>query len=191
MSTPRPERDGSKRITTTVERPDLVDIAASWIWSAFWKKNGYSLEQIRALVLTSDATVGPSQCMVLLVDGVPVGTAGLIHNDLSSRPDLTPWLAAMYVRPESRGRGYALELIRAVEAAASVAGYRRIWVAIGRPFRPGWRLGGADAPRPLRPRSGGRIRRPDRSRSGFFLSAFGARSCPGTRSRAGEPHHAD
>ncbi len=84
-----------RTIVTTAARPDLIDTAADWIWNAFWKKNGFSYDDIRALVVTSDAVIGPSQCLVLLVDGVPVGTAGLIHNDLSSRPELTPWLAAM------------------------------------------------------------------------------------------------
>ena len=131
-----------KQIVTTVDRPDLIDVAAEWIWNAFWKKNGYTLEQIRALVISSNAVVGPSQCMLLLVDGVPVGTAGLIRNDLDSRPELTPWLAAMYVRPELRGRGYALELIRAVENAAVLAGYSQVWlytlVAEGLYLKAGW-----------------------------------------------------
>ncbi len=107
---------------TTVERPDLIDTAAAWIWGAFWQKNGYSLAQIRALVESSDAVVGPSQCMMVLVDTVPVGTAGLIETDLDGRPELTPWLAALYVQPASRGRGHALELIRAVEGEAVKAG---------------------------------------------------------------------
>ena len=132
-----------RQIVTTVERPDLIDTAAEWIWSAFWKKNGYSLPEIRALVESSDAVVGPSQCLLLLIDGVPVGTAGLIKSDLNSRQELTPWLAAMYVRPESRGRGYALELIRAVEAAAVKAGYDPIWLytfkAEGLYRKAGWR----------------------------------------------------
>ena len=131
-----------KQVVTIVERPDLIGVAAEWIWGAFWKKNGYTLEQIRALVMSSDAVIGPSQCMVLLVDGAPVGTAGLIENDLDSRPELTPWLAAMYVRPESRGRGYALELIRAVENTAVAAGYDRVWlytfVAEGLYLKAGW-----------------------------------------------------
>ena len=130
------------QIVSTVRRPDLVEVAAEWIWSAFWKKNGYSLEQIRALVLSSDALVGPSQCLLLLIDGEPVGTAGLIHNDLPSRSDLTPWLAAMYVKPQARGRGYARALIRAVEDAAASAGYERLWLytftAEGLYLKAGW-----------------------------------------------------
>ncbi len=131
-----------RQIVTTVDRPDLIDTAAEWIWNAFWKKDGYTFEQLRAMVISSDAVMGTNQCMLLLVDGVPVGTASLIKSDLDSRPELTPWLAAMYVRPDSRGRGYALELIRAVESAAVLAGYSHTWlytrVAEGVYLKAGW-----------------------------------------------------
>ena len=132
-----------KHVVTTVERPDLIGTAAAWIWNAFWRKDGSTLADIEALVASSNATVGPSQCMLLLIDGVPVGTAGLIGSDLDSRPELTPWLAAMYVEPQWRGRGYALDLIGAVEAAAVRSGYRRVWlytyVAEGLYLKAGWR----------------------------------------------------
>ena len=132
-----------KAIVTTVERPDLIDVAAEWIWTAFWKKNGYTLSDIRTLVAASNAVVGPSQCMLLLVNGEPVGTASLIVSDLSSRPELTPWLAAVYIRPDARGRGYALDLIRSVESTAIVAGFPCLWlytvVAEGLYLKAGWR----------------------------------------------------
>ncbi len=115
-------------ILTTVARPDLINVAAGWIWTAFRNHYGYSFDEIRVLVTTSDAVLGPPQCFVLLVDDEPVGTASLITNDLSSRPELTPWLAALYVRPDARGHGYALDLISTVEAAASVAGFERVWL---------------------------------------------------------------
>ena len=138
----RARRPPTKAIVTTAERPDLIDVAAEWIWAAFWKESGYSFDDICALVAASNAVVGPAQCFVLLVDGEPVGTASLIVNDLSSRPELTPWLAPLYVRTDARGHGYALDLIRAVEAAASVAGFDSIWLytstAEGLYLNAGW-----------------------------------------------------
>jgi GNAT superfamily N-acetyltransferase len=52
---------------------------------------------------------------------VPVGTASLVANDLPSRPDLTPWLASVLVRPQFRGRGYSAPLVRHVEGAAAAS----------------------------------------------------------------------
>jgi len=55
---------------------------------------------------------GPEQCFVLLVDEVPVATASFVHPDLPSRPNLTPWLAGVYVQPEFRCRGFASHSVR-------------------------------------------------------------------------------
>ncbi len=119
---------GAKSIVTTLRRPDLIDTVADWIWSTFWRPHGYDLAAIRALVQASDAEIGPSQCFVLLVAGQPVGTVGLIGHDLDDRPELTPWLAALYVRPEARGHGYARDLIREVENECVRAGVPELWL---------------------------------------------------------------
>jgi len=65
---------------------------------------------------------------VLLVNGCPVGTASLVAHDLDERPDLTPWLAGMYIEPHARGHGYATHLINVVEAAARKTAIPTLWL---------------------------------------------------------------
>ena len=129
-------------IVTIADRPDLVPVVAGWLWDAFWRKRGHSLGEIEDLVAASHARVGPPQCFVLLADGAPAGTAGLIASDCDERPDLTPWLAAMFVAPAHRGRGHALTLVRTVEDAARAAGVSTLWLytrtAQGLYDRAGW-----------------------------------------------------
>jgi GNAT superfamily N-acetyltransferase len=69
---------------------------------------------------------GVPSVFVAIAAGRPVGTASLVAHDLDSRPDLTPWLASVYVRPEWRGRGIASSLVRRVEAEASGNGIERL-----------------------------------------------------------------
>jgi len=65
---------------------------------------------------------------ILLADGEPVGTASLVAHDLDERPDLTPWLAGVFVEPHVRGRGYAGLLIAAVEQEACRASIPTLWL---------------------------------------------------------------
>lgn len=59
--------------------------------------------------------------VVAIEDSQLLGGALLIDSDLASRPDLTPWLAGVYVKAEHRGRGAASALVtRIVEEAAAL-----------------------------------------------------------------------
>ncbi len=48
-----------------------------------------------------------------------VGSAALVQNDMDTKPDLTPWLAAVYVKEGFRHQGVATELIARCEAEAA------------------------------------------------------------------------
>ena len=115
-------------ITRITDRPDLVPIVAHWLWHEFWQHDDYTLEQTRAVIAASVARSGPPQTFVLLLDDQPIGTASLATEDLDERPDLTPWLASVFVVPEARGRGYAARLVAAVEAACHSARISTVWL---------------------------------------------------------------
>ena len=114
------------RIVTLAERPDLVPVVAAWQTHAFpdEETEAAALARVSAQV----AAVGPDQVFVLLAGEGPAGTASLVRQDLPARPDLTPWLASVYVAPTYRGRGYAASLVAAVEAAAKNAAIRTLWL---------------------------------------------------------------
>jgi len=49
------------------------------------------------------------------------GSAMLVTHDLESHPELTPWLAGVYVKPQYRSRGFGAALIeRIVEEAQNL-----------------------------------------------------------------------
>jgi GNAT superfamily N-acetyltransferase len=79
---------------------------------------------------------------------VPIGTASLVHEDLESRQDLTPWLASVYVDPPFRGQGHARSLVRAIEATARARGVGRFWLytqdAAGLYAKLGWIAAGTE-----------------------------------------------
>ncbi len=89
---------------------------------------------------------GPTACFVAFEGGEPAGTASLVRQDLESRPDLSPWLAGVFVAPGFRGRGLATRLVRHVEAHAAAAGIPALWLytaaADGLYARLGWQGAG-------------------------------------------------
>ena len=106
------------KIVTLTEQPNLAHAVAEWLLDEFRHALSPSYDQEVTRLLAQKA---PEETFVLFDDDVPVGTASLVANDLPSRPDLTPWLASVLVRPQFRGRGYSAPLVRHVEGAAAAS----------------------------------------------------------------------
>lgn len=66
--------------------------------------------------------------LVALDHGEWIGTASLWEEDLEKRPDLTPWVAGVYVKEEYRGKGIATKLISEVLEMAKKLGYKKIYL---------------------------------------------------------------
>jgi N-acetylglutamate synthase-like GNAT family acetyltransferase len=123
----RPE-PRSIRAVTTRERPDLAPVVAAWLWESFARAGGRSFEETLEAVQGSITATEMPRTFVLLIDGKPVGTASLAPQDLEERPELTPWLAGVFVEPESRGQGLVAVLIKAVERECRDQAIKTLWL---------------------------------------------------------------
>jgi GNAT superfamily N-acetyltransferase len=131
-------------MVSTSDRPDLVPVVARWLWEAFWQDSGKEFEHLPEAVRKSSVTARLMPwTFILLADDVPVGTASLVEHDLDERPDLTPWLAGVFVGPCVRGLGHAGRLVSAVEQAARDAAIPTLWLYANKAeriyARAGWR----------------------------------------------------
>lgn len=106
------------KVVTLSEHPHLAPAVAEWLLDEFRHTRGPSHDQQVASLLAQKAK---EETFVLFDDDVPVGTASLVASDLPSRPDLTPWLASVLVRPQFRGRGYSAPLVKHVEGVAAAS----------------------------------------------------------------------
>ena len=119
-------------LVTIADRPDLAEPVARWLWDTWGREKGKPFERTLSGVASRTARVGLEQCFVALEDGVPAATASLVAEDADSRPDLSPWLASVFVAPGARGRGLARLVVTAVESAARTGGFTTLWLFTAR-----------------------------------------------------------
>src|ERR1700694_1519268 len=92
-------------------RPEFFDTVAMRIGRAWWEPNGTPLDHITGL-LRENMNASPIPFALVAHDGEAfLGTVSVIASDLKERPQLTPWVAAVLVEPEARGRGIGGALV--------------------------------------------------------------------------------
>jgi GNAT superfamily N-acetyltransferase len=59
---------------------------------------------------------------------VILGSASLIAHDMDTRPDLSPWLASVFVAEQHRGKGIGTALVRRVVQEAGMLGVANLYL---------------------------------------------------------------
>jgi GNAT superfamily N-acetyltransferase len=112
-------RDGNGRksmsdafiISDLRQRPEFVEVVADRIWQAWWKADGHPLDYISGR-LRENLNARPIPFALVAHDGDSfLGTTSVIAADLAERPQLTPWIAAVWVDPAARRRGVGAALV--------------------------------------------------------------------------------
>ncbi len=118
-----------RAIVSTALRPDLAETTGRWRWAEFFARNGVDRDTVLGRERAAARSEGPlPRVLVGLCGDEPVGMATLAAQDLDTRPDLTPWLAGVYVLPGHRRRGHARRLVAAIEDLAREAGFPTLWL---------------------------------------------------------------
>lgn len=116
-------------IAFLADQPQHLPVVAAWVYDQWHRhRPGETLETTAEMfraALQRDAI----PLTLLALDGdVPVGTASLFADDMETRPELTPWLASVYVAPERRGAGIGPRLVRAAEDVARQLGVKQLYL---------------------------------------------------------------
>ena len=87
---------------------------------AEWKhlNSSLTLEGRAEAIAKAAGREGIPSIFIALSEGQFVGSAALVQNDMDTKPDLSPWLAAVYVKEAFRHQGIATKLIARCEAEA-------------------------------------------------------------------------
>lgn len=105
------------------DRPEFADTLADRAWHAWWTDSGVTLDAYRAHLTPMLAGDGVPFGLVAHEGDRYVGSALVIESDLEAGPQLTPWIAALWVEPERRRQGVAATLIEAAQAEAARLGH--------------------------------------------------------------------
>ena len=106
-------------IVALFDRPEFIPLVAEWNW-AEWRDllPCASCEAFADDLRAKTRRDGIPITFLALEDGQPIATSSLLPDDLEIRPELTPWLASLYVVPEKRGRGLGEMMVKHAVGAA-------------------------------------------------------------------------
>jgi predicted N-acetyltransferase YhbS len=132
------------RIELLADHPEHVETLARWhseedgrggdeAWLEFWCR------QLRAECGRDRIPIA----FVALDGEAPVGHVSLVEHNMSSQPELSPWLAGTLVHPPRRGEGVGAELVQHAVVRAAELGVERLYLyterARGLYERLGWK----------------------------------------------------
>jgi GNAT superfamily N-acetyltransferase len=104
-------------IAYLADYPEHLHTVATWVFGQWGHLlPGKTLEQVERTFGTHLQRDAVPLTVVALDEGKPVGTASLFLHDMSTRPELSPWLAAVYVLSSHRNRGIGSGLVQQIEA---------------------------------------------------------------------------
>jgi N-acetylglutamate synthase-like GNAT family acetyltransferase len=136
-STGRKSMSLSFSISDLRQQPAFFDTVANRIWQAWWKQGGHPLEYISGR-LRENMNATPIPFALVAHDGEKfLGTASVIASDLAERPQFTPWVAAVWVEPQARGRGVGAALVDRAARDGFALGVSRVYLC-ARPPRSGY-----------------------------------------------------
>ena len=108
--------------------PEFFDIVADRIWQAWWKADGHPLDYISGRLRENMSTT-PIPLALVAHDGKSfLGTASVIASDLAERPQLTPWVAAVWVEPDARQHGVGGALVNRAAQDCFALGVSRAYL---------------------------------------------------------------
>lgn len=110
-------------------RRELLGTIARWhfeLWGILTGSETLS-GYVKILERCATSTTIPS-VLIALSDAELLGSVSLVACDMTIRPDLTPWLAQLFVSPLQRSRGVGAALVRAALDHARQCGFKRVYL---------------------------------------------------------------
>ena len=129
------------RTILLADMPEAIPVLARWFvaeWAPYYGPAGPG-DAEKDLESCCNRDGIPLALVALDAGGAAIGTVALKPESVASHRHLGPWLAALLVAPEHRGRGVAAALVAAIEQEARRLGFTEIYTGATGLVRGGWR----------------------------------------------------
>ncbi|NMM64578.1 GNAT family N-acetyltransferase [Clostridium sp. P21] len=108
------------------DHKEHIDTVTNWLWKEFGKEN--NREFFESIIKNSLIKDKLPLTFIALEDNELVGTIGLWRSDLVSRQDLFPWLSALFVKEDCRGKRIGQKLQNFLVEYCREAGYKELFL---------------------------------------------------------------
>lgn len=118
------------QISTLKNSPHHLMTLAEWHhaeWSYLNPQRSFD-ERVQEMREDFAGEVIPTTYIAEDNNGRLMGSASILADDMSSHPELTPWLASVYVDASQRGKGIGSLLVRRVMQHAQDNGIKRLYL---------------------------------------------------------------
>jgi GNAT superfamily N-acetyltransferase len=116
------------KIQNLIQQPDCLEKICRWHHEEWGYLNpGRSLEARMAEMREHLAGNLIPATYIALTDRV-VGSASILACDMPERPELTPWLASVFVDPDERKKGIGRAVVQRVMQHAQAAGVKTLYL---------------------------------------------------------------
>ncbi len=117
------------KIEYLADHQSLIPTLAEWFYAEWSHLHpGKSREDIQHIISLRINRDKVPMTLVALQENELIGSVSLKIYDMDNRPELTPWLASLYVREDCRGRGIGSKLVTAIEDRSRVLGVKILYL---------------------------------------------------------------
>jgi len=116
-------------IAYLADYPQFLPTVANWVYTEWGHHNPLlTLQDFEGTFRTHLARGAIPLTVIALLDDLPAGTASIRVEDMDIHPELSPWLAAVYVPTDHRNKGIGSKLVGAIENIARSLGIGRLYL---------------------------------------------------------------